>query len=816
MGKASRQANLVERTSLSSLSNKLYMLILIAFIVAMPFLAGLMIGNEVKFNQRINIAFVLTSVIVVFYAISELKNKTLQLDSRLQHIIWILPLSSLFSQINPISSYYANLSTLILVQAAFMFIISFAINKNEKLEKILFWAIHITLSVIIMFGIMNWFNTYSFFGLFGQYQDAIWNSGTGKRLASVFQYPNTYAAFLIAFSLISIFSSTMTKSIKQQFILTLPLVASLVSLLLTESRWGWLSFPVIFILCLPFLTIKKQVQAIVTLIGSGVVTLLVLSPVTNMGLQLQENFSYGKATVAWLILIIVSVLISFLPILFNKLFVKAEATNEVKQSKAVARFIMPVIFIALGVVGALLLFSTSVLTRILPASISDRISTINLNQHSVLERFTFYRDALVIIKDYPILGTGGGGWNALYQMYQNNPYVSSEVHSYYLQLLLEKGLVGFIVTIIVFIAIFVFYISSAIKKQVSLYSFSYFIIATTILFNSALDFHMSFAYTIIILFISLGGMLAASNLHMLIKADEAVKSASTFMKNQWLPIIYVCGALIFGIIAINNLSTFATYNKAYNNLNTVPYAETLEQAETAANKLGHPQLIDYYLQLLIEGYRSSQNGDLLASAKEVAAKYEKIEPYDEFLLNNKFEIAKLEGNTEQYIEQLNHAISLFSWDIRYYELLMNQYAIQLSQATIANDGETISTSTQGIRHVEELIQVKMNHLLTLPPEQLQGRNFSITAPIAAALGQASFSEGDYSSAEHYLSSAYSAGFNYEGSVQAAIYYAALMGKSNQDYSSVFNELVNVTEEGASDRIASQINLLIKLEPIPSK
>lgn len=60
-----------------------------------------------------------------------------------------------------------------------------------------------------------------------------------------------------------------------------------------------------------------------------------------------------------------------------------------------------------------------------------RLENINFQQHSVLERITFYKDAMKVVKDYPIIGTGGGGWSSLYEQYQNNPYISRQVHNFF-------------------------------------------------------------------------------------------------------------------------------------------------------------------------------------------------------------------------------------------------------------------------------------------------------------------------------------------------------------------------------------------------
>jgi O-antigen ligase len=92
------------------------------------------------------------------------------------------------------------------------------------------------------------------------------------------------------------------------------------------------------------------------------------------------------------------------------------------------------------------------------------IENINFQQHSVLERGTFYKDAVKLWSDYPIIGAGGGAWASLYEKYQNNPYTSRQAHNFALQYLVEAGALGFLAFIGFVIAVSWFYIRSYIKK----------------------------------------------------------------------------------------------------------------------------------------------------------------------------------------------------------------------------------------------------------------------------------------------------------------------------------------------------------------
>lgn len=58
------------------------------------------------------------------------------------------------------------------------------------------------------------------------------------------------------------------------------------------------------------------------------------------------------------------------------------------------------------------------------------------------ERMYFYSDAMKMVEERPLLGWGGGGWQEAYRSYQGYLYNSNQVHSYYLQLLVEAGAAG--------------------------------------------------------------------------------------------------------------------------------------------------------------------------------------------------------------------------------------------------------------------------------------------------------------------------------------------------------------------------------------
>ncbi|MGI6318022.1 MAG: O-antigen ligase family protein [Dethiobacteria bacterium] len=148
------------------------------------------------------------------------------------------------------------------------------------------------------------------------------------------------------------------------------------------------------------------------------------------------------------------------------------------------------------------------LHRILPDRIYNRLYSIGAGESSVEGRLTFFRDALKIIGDYPILGAGGGGWKALYLGYQEKLYSTTEVHNHFLQVWIEAGTLGFLA----FIGIWVFFIRAFLRgffnNNTTLEKKNYwatvFVPAVALGAHSAIDFNLSLGAVSIFLFALLG------------------------------------------------------------------------------------------------------------------------------------------------------------------------------------------------------------------------------------------------------------------------------------------------------------------------
>lgn len=88
----------------------------------------------------------------------------------------------------------------------------------------------------------------------------------------------------------------------------------------------------------------------------------------------------------------------------------------------------------------------------LPSELWYRFQDNTTKNTGTYQRLAYYKDALTLVKESPktlLFGIGGGGFEAKYETIKSSAYTSTEVHSGLLQILVETGLVGTILFILV-------------------------------------------------------------------------------------------------------------------------------------------------------------------------------------------------------------------------------------------------------------------------------------------------------------------------------------------------------------------------------
>ena len=143
--------------------------------------------------------------------------------------------------------------------------------------------------------------------------------------------------------------------------------------------------------------------------------------------------------------------------------------------------------------------------KYLPQNFASRIESLNIKAKSFQARIAFFRDALSIIKDSPLIGLGGGAWQAAYMKYRSYEYWTTQAHSYPIQVWMEIGTIGFLLvlgfTVLYSAGIIQSYRNTDTEKEkLQLAAIAAFILC--VLLHSLVDFDLSLGAVSIMLWAS--------------------------------------------------------------------------------------------------------------------------------------------------------------------------------------------------------------------------------------------------------------------------------------------------------------------------
>ncbi|WP_068607152.1 O-antigen ligase family protein [Paenibacillus swuensis] len=796
------------------------MLFLGLFLFITPFFAGLFNGDEVNFEKPIYSALIWSAIIIFLLSLYFFYNWTFTDKKDLAALlIWLIPLTYLISHFNAASKHLSMNLVLLNVMYASFFILGLYFIQRKLGATLLQYFILVSGYVIVFFG---------FFTFFGNlyYQDSVILE-QGIRLTSVFQYANAYAALLIALLFAGIYTIIRSNSWYSITLHGIMLVPVLLSILLTLSRGGIVVMPFIILLILPFLTLSRQLLFILHMGVAGILSLLISSKVTALGLEIANIVlptvaTTGKASTisvfssqsitGWGLLLLMSLLsggASFLIQRFVAPWLERSLTRFTKYKYA--QVMMPAAMVLLGSLGIYLLLGSSTFIKLLPETMQVRIESINFNTHSVLERNTFYRDAVKIIKESPIIGSGGGGWLSLYQQFQNNPYSSKQAHNFFLQYLIEVGIFGFIVFVTLVLWVFYTYIVKYYKsttEQKDLH-FIFYIIALTLLVHSAIDFEMSYVYFDCLFYLCLGAMFSGIHFEPFVsRASESINKA------RWgYPVALTILGIFLLFISLSKLTANSSYNAAlFYAQNQKPLNEVFVPLDSAINKEpGHPIYNDTKIDFLLQGFDQTKDINYVNQAKELIVNTRKSEPNNRMLLEKEYRLYVSQGDNENALRMLEEGIKKFPWEISFYERAAGLHA----DLWLMNFSSGQSADKQHLDRVQELyvtVVDKTAYLDSLPKEQLRGRPFSVTPNLRLSLAKVAFANKDFKKTSETLHPAISEDFSNENqSISqlnrniARFYIASLNLLGNKD-EALYNKLIaaDANEVNSIEQLLSSV------------
>lgn len=720
--------------------------LLIGFLAWSPFQIALFNGQVLDFEKPIYWSVMITAMLFGLTNLLFLKNGFEQQRDLLSIFVFLLPASYLLSLPTAASHYLATNMVLIQFLYAFIFIIGLWLLKDRLANKIIQTTLMSISYLVVFFGFLNWFgqhkiaaNLVAWFStavLNGEYPDAVMPTADGLRLTSVFQYANTYAAFLMAVLFAIVFCIIRSKRWYSQLIHSFMLVPTIVSLTLTLSRGGLILFPVVFILLLFFLRPARQILWFLYCVIAGAFSLIILGPMIEIGNGIYENYNSSSVINGWLYLIAASFLVAVvISLIQNFLSERLEDRLRNWSSRKFSTFRIPLFSVIFGCLVIVVLMTS--FKSFLPESISTRLDNINFKQNSVLERLTFYKDTIKVLSDYPMIGAGGGAWASLYEQYQNNPYTSRQAHNFYLQYLIEVGIIGFLIFISFIIFIFVVYIKRYIKatEEEKDSHFLYLILVLSILVHSILDFNMSYVFIGVLVFLGLGGM--ASSM-------ENFQIKKKLFRPSYLKTLYLIIAGITTILMIVFSIKYIQANKyALEARNIARISQSFEEIKAPLDKdlsirPTHPDSVILLSSLYHSIYKQTKDESFYNLSVELLNTAFKEEPYNKLIIGRMIQGYELKGEVDNAFKLLVDNAFKFKWDIEWHEKIIN-HAYELGFQALGTGDTAVKDHyfTQGTK-IFEVVQDRIKHLATLPAGQFQGRPFENKPEIILNAGKMYF------------------------------------------------------------------------------
>lgn len=781
---------------------------LILFLLWSSFQVALFNGQLLQFEGPIYWALAITILLFIVWAVIYCRNIALESQRDwLKLVVLFLPLTYMLSLISAASHYLAVNMILIQCIYAMIFVMTMYLLKNNKINHIIQSSLIGLAYVIVGFGLLNWLGASNLAGRLvgwfssgvvnGIYNQTIWNDANGPRLASVFQYPNTYAAFLMAFLFIAIFSMIRSQKVYTQLLHGFMLVPILLSLLLTLSRTGLVMMPIVFVIILLLLKPAKQILWFIYLVISGIGTIVILNPVNTAGLELQQQFTAGVAAKGWIYLVAASIVVAIIIWAIQrwiapKLETKLQAWGERKGSS----LWIPLGSMLLAIIVAVLLLGTSV-RNILPDSISTRLENINFQQHSVLERITFYKDAAKVIADYPLIGAGGGAWTVLYEKYQNNPYVSAQAHNFFMQYLVEVGIIGFIIFMSFILYIFYQFVRSYLRRDESEREshFLFFILSMTILVLSLLDFNMSYVFIGMLVFIGFGGMAAAIDPRPVQRFKVSSSAARA---------IYTAIAGVSIIVLLFISVRFLQANHyAYAAKEVAEISQSFEEIKAPLDKdlairSAHSDSLLTLSSLYQQGFQQTQDDQFYNAGVDLLRKGLKAEPYNKGMVKQLIQLYELKGDNEHAYTLQKEYANNYIWDMEWYERLITRsfdlgYQA-LGQGDTAKKESYFTSGLEAYQHVVDGVE----HLKTLPEGQLQGQPFELTPLMILNAGKMKYMLNDSAGAATILKDGIAEDLTDATNREIARWYLAALTKDGQQDQAIYDKLIAVAPNEADE------------------
>jgi tetratricopeptide (TPR) repeat protein len=345
------------------------------------------------------------------------------------------------------------------------------------------WAFIVSSLGVVAIGLAPYTGIVQQFGLEGSFR----YYSIDARLHSTFQYANTYAVYMLAMWILLAGAALTAR--RNRIIMPLAGIIGFlygVTFFLSASRGGFLFAP--FALLLILIALNKGQRFAGMLLVAGT---MAAGAIAALEVERYARQAEWGSVLEWLALGSI-----------GGIAIGAIAAIWISLPKPIAKIAK-----SLTVAGAIAIGSWLLYTNVHAISVEDwnvpkKLQRLNpqtwtdTGDGSVPQRIEYYRDALKIIRDYPLTGSGGDGWSRQYPHYQRYHYIGNVTHNHFLQVGVEAGVVG----MAIFILFWLFLAAGLFRKASTPMARVFTASALIIGGHSLIDFDLSFYF--ILLFVA--------------------------------------------------------------------------------------------------------------------------------------------------------------------------------------------------------------------------------------------------------------------------------------------------------------------------
>ncbi|SHK23993.1 O-antigen ligase family protein [Tepidibacter formicigenes] len=485
----------------------------------LPFFRGLFFEREMYTASIILLLISIIGILKVTKTESKIKFfSPLQFFSFLFVLLYIIMV--FFAYNKQLASFEAIKNTTFFIV---FLVISYAIKENKDLS---FINIVLILSglVVAVIGFGTAFGSFTYKSAF-----------IDGMINSTFQYHNTFGAYMLGILFLTMAQITQSKK-TNKYLLTGSGYVLFLGLIFSYSRGAWMLLPIVGLIALILLKEDGLKNVFLSFIN-----ILISFAITFNGIYKSAS---NTNTSGWMWIILGFIISGGLTFLSDK------ASNKFKINK---KYLI-ISILALSILGFLGLTSGTIV-KYLPESVAQRISAINLKTFTVVERNVFYKDGLKIVKENPFLGTGGGGWQSLYNKYKTYQYSTTQSHNYIMQVWIEIGTFGLIIFAGMILS-FIYTSYRLIKNidEVDLYNKIIGVICalTALIAHTIIDFDMALGAYAITVWILLGMIISLERKYLFVDKKKNIIFSipkSVFIALSIIIILFISGSKIGNIYA---------------------------------------------------------------------------------------------------------------------------------------------------------------------------------------------------------------------------------------------------------------------------